>query len=221
MESKIVYLAQYINKKQNEIGDYINNTILVSDNSVINFLTKILFLIGCFIAFMNSEYQLSCLILFVLGYPFFGYCGLKGMHLKKELLKIQKNNIFGTSLKSFNQRFLNFESIVETEQDVNNLKKIIKGNDIKEKINIITSNKSKKAANYQMFFTVIDNIPKNGISKFSPKDLLSLVKNNFLMAGEPINDGSFITSFSTWKRESSEKKLTERKLLIKNTFYNN
>jgi len=215
MESRTIYLAKYLNEKRSEFDDYLDEKILIDDQSLIRFLTKTLLLFSSFLAIFSLDNSISEIITCISLLTFSSYSILKILQTRKAYYKFRRKSFLGCQIKTFNQNFLHLEILTE---DVIDFKRLIKGSSIENKINIIATNKSKTAANHFMLFTVLDYIAVNGIKYIERKKLLVIINNHFLIAGVPMKEGTFFAQYSKWMNEEDEKKLDERKSLIRKVF---
>lgn len=89
--------------------------------------------------------------------------------------------------------------------------RLLKGRNVKTRINFTMGNKSKGSANHRMLFILFDETVVGGIKDLTGErkdNFFQLLKTSFLMNGEPIKESTLKSSFSAWKNE--QEKLNSR-----------
>ncbi|QWX83581.1 hypothetical protein H0I23_14145 [Cellulophaga sp. HaHaR_3_176] len=218
MSKRTYEFAHFLSNEQSKLDRYMNDRVFATEETVIFFLTKSIFIYGILLGISYGKHEPFYILLYSSLYTLIAYGCIKLLQVKYDYLKIRSSNFLGSKLRSFNNKKMNFEVLGMHEKDSNNFKNLIKGYEISEKINFIAPNKSKKGANNSVLFTIINHVAYSGITKMDREELYNKLDNHFLMANENMKKGSFKTLYSIWINEKDEKKLEERRQLIKKIF---
>lgn len=114
-------------------------------------------------------------------------------------------------VESINKFRIRFEYINLDNQSRGQFYRLLKGRQVKNKINFTVGNKSGDSANHRLLFVLFDELLVGGIQDLNgdrKRDFFQLLMNSFLMNNEPLKENTLKTSFSAWK--SDQEKINSR-----------
>jgi len=96
--------------------------------------------------------------------------------------------------------------------------RLLKGRNVKTRINYTMGNKSGGSANHRILFILFDETIVGGIKDLTgerKKHFFQLLVNSFLMNNEPLKENTLKTSFSSWKNEQEKLNSRNQRELVK------
>lgn len=96
--------------------------------------------------------------------------------------------------------------------------KLLRGRNVRDKINFTMGNKSRDSANHRILFVLFDELIVGGIKDMTgerKEHFFKLLTDSFLMNGQPINQNTLKTSFSAWKGEQEKINSRNQRKLIR------
>lgn len=120
------------------------------------------------------------------------------VNLKKSTIKYHLINLDQTSGKEFDR--------------------LLRGKNVKNKINFTMGNKSGDSANHRILFVLFDELIAGGVKDMTgehKENFFNLLISSFLMNGQPIYQNTLKTSFSAWKGEQEKVNSRNQRKLIR------
>lgn len=96
--------------------------------------------------------------------------------------------------------------------------RLLRGKNVKNKINFTMKNKSGDSANHRLLFMLFDELIMGGIKDMvgeRKEHFFKLLLDSFIMNGQPINQNTLKTSFSAWKGEQEKVNSRNQRKLIR------
>jgi len=121
-------------------------------------------------------------------------------------------------MKNYKKARINYNLINLGEDSKKDFDKLLRGKNVRNRINFTMGNKSGDSANHRLIFILFDELILGGIKDFTgerKKDFFQLLMNSFLMNGEPVKENTLKTSFSAWKNEQEKISSRNQRILIK------
>ena len=118
--------------------------------------------------------------------------------LRKSWIKYHLINLDETSRKEFDR--------------------LLRGKNVKNKINFTMGNKSGDSANHRILFVLFDELLIGGINDMTgerKEHFFKLLMDSFLMNGQPVNQNTLKTSFSAWKGEQEKVNSRNQRKLVR------
>lgn len=211
MEKFILHAGKSVAKYRSAIHHFLEDKV---QSSPANLILLLLSLFVVFMLLFSLIFSIKTIMdnyLVIIGLVFVMTLVMVWVAIYYESNKYVETNRHDFKIIQLKKFQVRFELINLDKNSKEQFIRLMKGLRVKEKINFTMSNKSGDSANHRMLFVLFDELIVGGIQNFSgerKRNFFNLLKDSFLMNGEPLKENTLKTSFSTWK--SDQEKINSR-----------